>query len=554
VYTLYLALGAWRLARSNALVRRLSGVEGLGAASVICSDKTGTLTMGRPALAWLRPLGAAGSKDEERALLEAALLAAETNPFDPLDLAVADAARERGIGLGARSIVRDYGFDPANRYMSHVWSSEAGFEIAAKGALEGILARSRAPEATRAAAEKVNSELADQGMRVLAVAHGRLARLGHLRHDDEEHLHFLGLVAFADPLRPGVREAIRECRTAGIRVIMITGDHPATARALAAALEMPGGDFVATGADVEAGGERLAEIAARASVFARVRPEQKYALVRELKRQGAIVAMTGDGINDAPALREADIGVAMGKRGTEVAREAATLVLLDDNFATIVAAVREGRRIFNNLRKAFAYLVAFHLPLLVTAFVVPLLGAPLLLLPVHLVLLELFVHPVVSLVFEDAPAPASLMREPPRPPRQFLLARKDMVLAAVQGSVLSAGVVALYLWRLGDGDGETGARTVAFVALLLGQILLLVIERTRPRVIWRGLDDFGRVSVAVLLAALTGVALAVSLPPLAEVLKLSAISLQEWGLALLVAGLCTLWAEPLKVIGRGSAA
>ncbi len=553
VYTLYLALGAWRLARSNALVRRLSGVEGLGAASVICSDKTGTLTLGRPALAVLQPVGGEGSKDGERALLEAALLAAEANPFDPLDIAVVEAAHERGVELGARSIVRDYGFDPAARYMSHVWSSNGAFEVAAKGALEGILVRSHAPAATRAAAETINAELAKRGMRVLGVAHGRLARLGHSRHDDEEHLRFLGLVAFADPLRPGVREAIRECRTAGIRVIMITGDHPATARALAAALDMPGGDFVATGADVEAGGERLADMAARANVFARVRPEQKYALVRELKRQGSIVAMTGDGINDAPALREADIGVAMGKRGTEVAREAATLVLLDDNFATIVAAVREGRRIFNNLRKAFAYLIAFHLPLLVTAFVVPLLGAPLLLLPVHLVLLELFVHPVVSLVFEDAPAPVGLMREAPRSPKQFLLARQDLILALVQGIVLSGGVVALYLSRLAAGDIETDARTIAFVSLLLGQILLLVIERTRPRVIWRGFDDFGRVSVVVLLSALTGVVLAVNAPPLAEVLKLTPISGQEWGLALLVAGLCTLWAEPLKLIGRHGA-
>jgi Ca2+-transporting ATPase len=554
VYTLYLALGAWRLARSNALVRRLSGVEGLGAASVICSDKTGTLTMGRPALALLRPVGAEGSKDGERGLLEAALLAAETNPFDPLDIAVVEAARERGIELGARSIVRDYGFDQAARYMSHVWSSEGGFEVAAKGALEGILVRSHAPAATRAAAETINTELAEKGMRVLAVAHGRLARLGRGRHDDEEHLHFLGLAAFADPLRPGVREAIRECRTAGIRVIMITGDHPATARALAAALDMPGGDFVATGADVEAGGARLTEMAARANVFARVRPEQKYALVRELKRQGSIVAMTGDGINDAPALREADIGVAMGKRGTEVAREAATLVLLDDNFATIVAAVREGRRIFTNLRKAFAYLVAFHLPLLVTAFVVPLLGAPLLLLPVHLVLLELFVHPVVSLVFEDAPAAAGLMREAPRSPKQFLLARRDLILAAVQGAVLSAGVVVLYLGRLSGGESATDARTVAFVSLLLGQILLLVIERTRPRLIWHGVADFGRVSVVVLLAALAGVVLAVNVPPLAEVLKLVPVSGQEWGLALLVAGVCTLWAEPLKLVGRRGAA
>jgi Ca2+-transporting ATPase len=550
VYTLYLALGAWRLARNNALVRRLSGVEGLGAASVICSDKTGTLTMGRPAVAVLSPMGEGVSGDGERELLEAALLASETNPFDPLDIAVVEAARERGLEVGRRAIVRDYGFDPHARYMSHVLSSDRGLEVAAKGALEGILARSRVSPTIRAAAEASNAELADKGMRVLAVAHGRLSKLGHARRDDEEHLRFVGLVAFADPLRPGVREAIRECRTAGIRVIMITGDHPATARALALALEMPGGDTVATGADVEAGGERLAETAAHANVFARVRPEQKYALVRELKRQGSIVAMTGDGINDAPALREADIGVAMGKRGTEVAREAATLVLLDDNFATIVAAVREGRRIFNNLRKAFVYLVAFHLPLLLTAFIVPLLGAPLLLLPVHLVLLELFVHPVVSLVFEDAPAAPGLMREPPRLPSQFLLARRDLIMATAQGTVLTAGVIGLYAWRLGIGEPGDEARSTAFAALLLGQIVLLVIERTRPRLIWRGTGDFGRISVIVLGAALAGVVVAIYVPPLAGVLKLVPIPAQEFGLAAIVAAACTLWAEPLKLVQR----
>lgn len=555
VYTLYLALGAWRLARSNALVRRLSGVEGLGAASVICSDKTGTLTMGRPAVAVLKPLGEHASEDGERGLLEAALLAAEANPFDPLDIAIAEAARERGIEVGPRVIVRDYGFDQGARYMSHVWSADGGFEVAAKGALEGILSRTRASQAVRAAAEVANAELADGGMRVLAVAHGMLSKLGQARHDDEAHLRFAGLVAFADPLRPGVREAIRECRTAGIRVIMITGDHPATARALATALDMPGSDSVATGEDIEVGGERLTRTAAHANVFARVRPEQKYALVRELKRQGSIVAMTGDGINDAPALREADIGVAMGKRGTEVAREAATLVLLDDNFATIVAAVREGRRIFINLRKAFGYLVAFHLPLLLTAFLVPVLGAPLLLLPVHLVLLELFIHPVVSLVFEDAPAPPGLMQEPPRSPVKFLLGRRDLIADLVQGSVLSAGVIGLYLWRLAVGEPAPEARATAFVALLLGQILLLVIERTRPKLIWPGVNELSRVSVIVIVAAVAALVIAVYLPPVADLLRLVPIPAQEFGLAVIVAGACTLWAEPLKAMqcGRGVA-
>ncbi len=551
VYTLYLALGAWRLARSNALVRRLSGVEGLGAASVICTDKTGTLTVGRPALTVLRPITEGHAGESERDLLEAALLASEPNPFDPLDIAVAEAAKAAGIELASRSISRDYGFDPKGRYMSHVWRAGDGFDVAAKGALEGILVRSKASPSVRAAAESANATLATEGMRVLAVARGRFLQLGQERHDDEKHLRFAGLIAFTDPLRPGVREAIRECRTAGIRVVMVTGDHPATARALAEVLEIADDHTVATGDDVEAGGERLAKAVAGANVFARVRPEQKYTLVREFKRQGSIVAMTGDGINDAPALREADIGVAMGKRGTEVAREAATLVLLDDNFTTIVSAIREGRRIFNNLRKAFSYLIAFHLPLLLTAFIVPVFGAPLLLLPVHLVLLELFVHPVVSLVFEDIPAPAGMMREKPRSPTQFLLTRRDMITAVVQGGVLSAGVIGLYLWRLSLNEPVPEARATAFVAMLLGQIVLLVIERTRPELIWQGFRRFGRVSTVVLISALAGVVLALYVPPLATVLKLVPLSGTEWLMAVTVGVLCTLWAELPKLVRRG---
>ena len=546
VYTLYLALGAWRLARRNALVRRLGGVEGLGAASVICSDKTGTLTSGRPAVALLQPIGDE-SAGAEAGLLEAALLAAEPSPFDPLDVAVAERAREMGIDTGSRRLVRDYGFDPRARYMSHVWTSDRAFEVAAKGALEGILDRSRAPAATRASAEAANARLAHQGMRVLGVARGRLTRLGSSRHDDEEHLRFKGLVAFADPLRPGVREAIAECRAAGIRVIMITGDHPATARAVAAALDMPGGDVTATGADLEGAPERIAETVRAANVFARIRPEQKHALVQELKRQHGTVAMTGDGINDAPALREADIGVAMGRRGTAVAREAATVVLLDDNFATIVAAIREGRRIFSNLRMAFGYLVAFHIPLLLTAFLVPLLGAPLLLLPVHLVLLELFIHPAVSLVFEESPGPPDLMRRPPRSASEFLLATPELVRAAVEGVVLSAAVIGLYMGLLAGGDPQDEARATAFMALLGGQLLLLIIERTRPEPVWRGLAHLGRSSRVVVAAAVVLVLFAVYLPPVAGLLKLQPLSAAEWGMAIAAAAVSTLWAEATKL-------
>ncbi len=455
VYTLYLALGAARLARRNALVRRLPSVETLGSVDVICSDKTGTLTLGRldvrtilddqghplieersrgEGLEAPSPSEARASTNQEetrgsmpaagaaRAVLAAAVRASEPEPFDPLDQALVRFAREHGVdvdALHADTLVRDYPFDPVHKYLTHVWRRADGTHVAAaKGALEGILHAVDAPAEVRDRAHRAHDGLGARGMRVIAVATGIVAVPGGGRLDDEACLRFAGLVGFADPLRPHVREALAECASAGVRVIMITGDHPVTAHAVAEGLDLPhhdqrGQNVIVTGEDIDSADDATLEtLALEANIFARTRPEQKHRLVSALRRRGRIVAMTGDGINDAPALREADIGVAMGQRGTQVARESASLVLLDDNFTTIVDAVRDGRRIAHHLQQAFAYLIAFHVPLLFVALLVPLLDQPLMLLPTHLVLLQLVLHPIIALVFEHEPAPADLDATP----------------------------------------------------------------------------------------------------------------------------------------------
>ncbi len=547
VFTIYLALGARRLATEHALVRRLTGVETLGSTTVICTDKTGTLTQGSLDVAHLVPLGHGhAGHDPGISLLEAAVLASEPEPFDPLDQAIvrhADAAGLDVAALHAGVMVRDHEFDPVHKYVTHVWQHGARTVVTAKGAVEGILAVAGATDDERSDAHAAMARLGASGMRVVAVAGGVLAGPGADRNEDERALHLLGLVGFADPTRPEVPRSIEECRSAGIRIVMITGDHPVTARAVAEGLGFSDDGRVMTGDEIDALDDAaLNDTIGGVTVFARVRPEQKHRLVRSLRTRGEVVAMTGDGINDAPALREADIGVAMGERGTAVAREAATLVLLDDNFATIVGAVREGRRIFENLRHAFSYLVAFHIPLLLLALVVPLAGHPLLLLPFHLIVLEFLLHPIVALVFEQDPAPPGVMESSPRHPGTGLLDRR-LILPVLRGLALAGAVGAVYLAASGDSDAARGR---ALAALFLGELFLVVVERSGPRPLWERAGGPNRILLPVLGAGLAVVGVLFLFPPARELMGVSGLTGTDWWAAVGLAAAGTLWTEPIK--------
>lgn len=549
VYTLYLGLGAWRLARDHALVRRLAGVETLGAASVICVDKTGTLTLGTVEVAevWTAPGW------DQNAALRSAVLASEPRPYDPIDQAIARAALARGIDVGelhSAKLVRDHPFDPVDRYVTHVWDAGGQRSASAKGSLEGILAHAQVEARLREAVIAANDGFAARGMRVIAVASAPGVDLAGDRASDEHDLALAGLIAFADPIRPGVAASLAQCRSAGVRVIMITGDHPTTGRAVAELIGM-GGARVATGAEIDRVDDAaLTTLVDQVDVFARVRPEQKYRLVRALKANGHVVAMTGDGTNDAPALREADIGVAMGRRGTEVARAAATLVLLDDDFSTIVSAVRDGRRIFENLSRAFGYLIAFHIPLLLAALVIPLVGAPLLLLPVHLIWLEVVVHPTASLVFEADPAAPDLMQRSPRRRVTDLLPRGAVAGIVGRGTALAAGVLVLYIAAL--SSGEESARGIAVAALVIGQVFLVLAERAGTRPVWTVGIGENRALLWIFAATIGSLLLVEYVPFLAGLLRVAPPTIAGWALAMVVAATTTLWTETLKVFPKHS--
>ena len=495
VLTVFLALGAWRISRHHVLTRRIPAVETLGAATALCVDKTGTLTMNRMSVAELAvgdevlsvdPKGASLPEDFHE-LVELAILASPADPFDPMEKAMRQLGERTLAGTehlhGDWELLREYPLSREILAMSRVWRSPDGneFVIAAKGAPEAIADLCHLGPEETARLERRIADLASRGRRVIGVARaafrGRALPAG--QHDFG--FRFVGLLALSDPVRPGVPEAIAECRRAGIRVLMITGDYAGTARSIAREIGLADPETVVTGPELDTLDD--AALAARvreACVFARMVPEQKLRLVSALKANGEIVAMTGDGVNDAPALKAAHIGIAMGGRGTDVAREAAALVLLDDAFESIVKAVRTGRRIFDNLRKAMLYIFAVHVPIAGLSLFPVLLGWPLALLPIHIVFLELIIDPACTVVFEAEEGEEGVMRRPPRPLDEPIFGGRGLLLGLVQGLGELVVDLALYGWALA-AHGEPVARALAFTTMVLGNVGLIFLNRAGSR-------------------------------------------------------------------------
>ena len=557
IMIVFFALAARRLAAQQVLTRRLNAIETLGQTTVLCVDKTGTLTRNRMAVATLVIDG--GEMDGEEldteslppaelpetfhALLEVALLASETEPHDPMEQALHRLAADNLVGTEHLhpewTLAREYELSPELLAMSHLWRSatQPHDVVASKGAPEAVAALCHLPDARRERIMAQAARLADRGLRVLGVA-----RATHRTDQDwpgAQHdfaFEWVGLVGFADPLRPEVPEAMAQCRRAGIRVVMITGDHPRTARAIAQQAGIVG-DRVLTGEDLlRLDAMSLAKEVAAVTIFARVRPQQKLALIEALKANGEVVAMTGDGVNDAPALKAAHIGIAMGQRGTDVAREAASLVLLQDDFASIVQAIQAGRRTFANLRQAMVYTLAVHVPIVGLAMLPVLFGLPLVLAPLHIAFLELVIDPACSLVFEAEDSDPDLMHQPPRPSGAALLTTTHVTQSLLQGGLVTAMVVGVYaaLLRLGMPGGM--ASTAAFVALVSANAALILPSRT-ARTDWRslgaGLTPVSRWVLACTLLALLAVT---AIPWLARNFGFLPLTPLQW-LAALAAGL-----------------
>lgn len=495
VLTIFLAMGAMRMARVRVLARRAAAIETLGSASILCTDKTGTLTENRMRIAELclpggqiyATSGTAMLPEAFDRLAELGALASAAEAFDPMEIAFHELDRaQRAAGAAVRrdagwDLRRHYPLDPSLLAVSRVWDTGGGradHVIASKGAPEAIAELCGLDKAARAELERRTDAMAARGLRVLGVAEARW-------HGEElpgTHRAFAfelaGLVGLEDPLRASVPEAVRQCRSAGIRVVMITGDYPETARAIAAQAGIESREVV-TGRMLERIDDtELLQRVGDIGIFARILPEQKLRIVEALKAQGETVAMTGDGVNDAPSLKAADIGVAMGGRGTDVAREASAIVLLDDDFGSIVAAVRMGRRIYDNLAKAMGFIVAVHVPIAGLALMPLLFGMPILLGPIHMALLEMIIDPVSSLAFEAERDEADVMRRPPRSARERLLGPALIGRSIVQGVValLVVGVV-LFVFSRGAPD-PVELRSTVFIALVAAVLSLVLVNRS----------------------------------------------------------------------------
>ncbi len=481
VLTAFMVMGAWRLSRVRVLTRRASAIEMLGAATVLCTDKTGTMTQNRMNLAEVRTPGTTWRAGQEppdadaATLIEAARDASSPEPSDPMEKALAVQAG----GTAAGKLLRRYGLQPTLLAMSHVWQDEeGGRHVATKGAPEAVGTLCRLDAAGQAWLHRAVEDMAGEGMRVLGVARGRLPD-GPLPEDQTGFdLAFLGLVGFADPLRENVPAAIGECRSAQIRVVMITGDYPATARAIAGRAGLDTGQTIDGPSLERLDDAALQESIRTTNVFARIMPEQKLRLVQALKADGEVVAMTGDGVNDAPALRAAHIGVAMGGRGTDVAREASAIVLLDDDFGSIVRTVRLGRRIYDNLRKASAYIVAVHIPIAGLALLPLLFGLPFMLSPIHIAFLEMVIDPVCSIAFEAEAEERDLMQRPPRAADSRLLSPSMMAFSLLQGGLALVALAVVLVVGIGRDMPTDELRALMFTSLVLINVGLIVVNRS----------------------------------------------------------------------------
>lgn len=555
ILTVFLSMGAWRLAKKNSLVRKLPSVETLGAISVLCVDKTGTITMNQMTVreTW-------GLQDNVTCLSHMMGLACETDAYDPMEKAMLSFCESMNISkehLFSGRLITEYAFTNELKMMGHVWYHDDEIIVAAKGSPERILTICDLTDEERKQAEDKILELSKQGLRVIAV--------GVMYPENEAaipssitdcHLTLCGLVGLADPPRETVKEDIRRCSAAGVRVVMITGDNGITASSIARQIGMPNCDHIITGDELnQMTDEELREKVKDVSIFSRVIPEHKMRIVKAFRDNGEIVAMTGDGVNDAPALKYADIGIAMGKRGSEVSREAADLILMDDNFSTIVDTIKDGRRIYDNIRKAVGYVFTIHIPIAFASLLAPLLKispASLLLLPLHVVLLELIIDPTCSIVLERQPAENNIMNRKPRDPREEILTPKTLMKSLLQGFIVFAASFGLYYITLKNNPGNAAlARTMGLSIIMLANLFLVQVNSSYTDFAFQSMKYLmkDKIMWMVNLGTIAGL-LIIIYSPMNKILKLAPLSITNILLVVAIAAVSVLWYEIVKLVNK----
>lgn len=518
VFAVFMAMGAWRMSRHRVLTRQRSAIEALGSATVLCTDKTGTLTINEMRLrAVALADGVVHAIDQGRSqamdmLIELAGRACELQPTDPMERAIVMASHKDGslspYAPPAGLLIHEYRLSPDFSAMTNVWQDDGRSQRHAvmKGAPEVVLGCCDLSAAQQSQIKIAADQMAAQGLRVLAIASGELAQNGMPQHQQDLRLTFAGLIGLADPLRDAVPEAVRQCQQAGIDVVMITGDYPATAWSIALAAGIITADqepqqCMVSGDALDAMSKAmLAQQIRHIKVFARTRPAHKLRIVQALQSCGHVVAMTGDGVNDAPALKAADIGIAMGGRGTDVARESASLVLLDDDFGSIVAAISRGRQIFDNLRKAIGFVISVHVPMAGLATLPLLMGEPMIFLPMHIGFLEMIIDPASSFVFESEPADEHLMRRAPRKAGESLYPAALMMRSIAQGAVVLAllGLVYVGLQAMQLPEGQI--RALMFIAFVSSSFAFIVANMQSTRSLWALMGQMNRSLLVIALA------------------------------------------------------
>lgn len=562
VLLVFLTLGAWRISRNNVLTRKADAIETLGAATVLCVDKTGTLTKNSMSLVMVEAENSYQEiegrsqhalNDSFHPLLEYAMLASQRDPYDPIEKEINKIGETylkdtEHIHDGWK-IVREYPLSKKLLALSHVWKSDtsSSYVIAAKGAPEAVAELCHLTRKQEGDLSIHIEKMAARGLRLIGVAKAVFtkSKLPESQHDF--HFEFVGLLGFLDPVRDGVPAAIQEAYAAGMRVMMMTGDYPGTASWIAKAAGIANPDSVVEGRQLASMSEHeLRECMKSTNVFARILPEQKLLIVQALKANHEIVAMTGDGVNDAPALKAAHIGIAMGERGSDVAREASDLVLLNDDFTSIVAAVRMGRRIYENLKRAMGYIIAVHVPVAGLSLIVPLFHLPLILLPAHIAFLELVIDPACSTVFEAEPEDDDIMHSPPRALSQRLFDTRTLLLSSFQGISILAAVLILYIVLLEGGKNDLVARSMAFAALIFANIFLILTNlswrRSAGAILRKPNLAFWWVTGGTVIA----VFVVLSVPLLRQIFHFGILRPQEYMWAIAVGIVSLVWFEAVK--------
>jgi len=557
VLTIFLALGAWRLSQKNVLTRNPTAVETLGAATVLCSDKTGTITQNNMEVtAVYDGLQVYDSKVIRSAaitgpLLRAACLASQSNPVDPMEKALHKAAiKICPINDRDLSLVKEYPLSAGLFAMTRVQKNDTTGElhIASKGSPEAIFSLCKMDEKEVNKHLEAARRMAEEGYRVIAVATGSSVEKELPETQQEIALVFCGLIGMEDPIRPEVPQAIRECKEAGIRVIMVTGDFPPTAKSIGARIGLETSAGIITGEELNTMDEEELRIKITSTcLFARIVPEQKLRIVKALKANGEIVAMTGDGVNDAPALKAADIGVAMGNKGTDVARESSSLVLLDDNFASIVSAIRSGRRIFDNLQKAMSYILAIHIPIIGLTLLPAFLSfLPMLLMPLHIIFMELIVDPVSSVAFETEQEEKRIMQRPPRNPEEKFFGMQKILFSVLEGLLLLAMVTTVYFLSLGEGHSDGEVRAITFSSLIIGNVFLVLTNLSKTRSFVSVFTEKNVAAILIFTLAIGALLVILAVPVIRETFNFEFPGYRHFYISLLASGAMLLILETIK--------